>query len=108
MTAIAIELSLILFPRPLLSWPTLLRDPWTPDVEALVSEPNRYEEVTVESDMGFETDRANAHLLAASCDLLSACRDLLAASERHIFSTECLVEREAARAAIAKAEGRES
>ena len=38
--------------------------------------------------------------------LLEALRALLDASERHIFSTECQRERDAARAAIAKAEGK--
>jgi hypothetical protein len=37
--------------------------------------------------------------------LLDALETLLDASERHIFGDECLAERDAARAAIAKAKG---
>ena len=49
---------------------------------------------------------ANARLMAAAPDLLEALKALLSGSERHIFSTECKTERDAARTAIAKAEGR--
>ena len=38
--------------------------------------------------------------------LLAALKALLEAAERHIFSNECKAQRDAARAAIAKAEGR--
>lgn len=49
---------------------------------------------------------ANARLIAAAPELLEALKALLSGSERHIFSTECKTERDAARTAIAKAEGR--
>lgn len=48
---------------------------------------------------------ANAHLIAAAPELLKALETLLDASERHIFGDECLAERDAARAVIAKAKG---
>lgn len=42
-------------------------------------------------------------LIAAAPELVEALRELLSASERHIFATECQAERDAARAALAKA-----
>lgn len=53
-----------------------------------------------------EMVEANARLCAAAPDVTAALRDLLAAAERHIFSTECKKERNAARAALAKADGK--
>lgn len=41
----------------------------------------------------------------AAPDLVEALENLLIGSERHIFSDECLAERNAARAALAKAKG---
>jgi len=54
---------------------------------------------------GDEVDRANARLIAAAPDLYEALRNLLSAAEAHIFSTECQAQRDAARAALSKAEG---
>lgn len=51
-------------------------------------------------------NQANARLCAASPDIAFALRNLLAASERHIFSTECQAERDAARAALARVDGK--
>lgn len=58
------------------------------------------------SDKSAEENVANARLIAAAPELLEALEALLAASEKHIFSTECKRERDAARAAIAKAQDR--
>jgi hypothetical protein len=60
--------------------------------------------IPMQDDLILQSE-ANARLIAAAPDLLAALRNLLDASERYIFSDECLREREAARAAIAKAEG---
>ena len=46
---------------------------------------------------------ANARLIAAAPDLLAEGMALLEAAERHIFGDECKAERDAMRAAIAKA-----
>lgn len=59
---------------------------------------------TIHAD-GMDISKANARLITAAPDLLAALETLLAASEKHIFSDECLAERNAARAAIAKAKG---
>jgi len=52
---------------------------------------------------------ANAAYIVQACnafpDLVKALEELLRMSERHIFSDECLKERDAARAALAKAKG---
>lgn len=48
---------------------------------------------------------ADARLIAAAPDMLAALEELLDAAERHIFAGECLHQRDAARAAIAKARG---
>lgn len=48
----------------------------------------------------------NARLIAAAPELKAAGEALLAEAERHIFGDECKAEREAMRAAIAKATGK--
>lgn len=52
-----------------------------------------------------EQAEANARLIAAAPNLLAAGTVLLEAAERHIFGDECKAERDALRAAIAKATG---
>lgn len=52
--------------------------------------------------------KEDAQLFAAAPELYEALRDLLDASERHIFSTECQVERDRARAALLKTQGEEA
>lgn len=47
-----------------------------------------------------------ARLIAAAPETIAALKALLDATERHVFGDECKAERDAARAAIAKAEGR--
>ena len=54
-----------------------------------------------------ETRQQYANLISAAPDLLEALENLLDASEKYIFSTECQIQRESARAAIAKARGKE-
>lgn len=48
---------------------------------------------------------ANARLIASAPELNDAGEALLAAADRHIFGDECKAERDAMRAAIAKARG---
>lgn len=48
-------------------------------------------------------NQANARLCAASPELANALLNLLEGAERHIFSTECKAERDAARAALKRA-----
>lgn len=55
---------------------------------------------------GREEGQANANLIGAAPDLKEAGEALLAAAERHIFGDECKAERDAMRAAIAKATGK--
>lgn len=49
-------------------------------------------------------NEADWRLIAAAPELYEALIALLSASEKHIFGDECLTEREAARAALAKVE----
>ena len=46
-----------------------------------------------------------ANLIAAAPDLYEALAALLAKTEQHVFSTECQAERDAARAALSRAQG---
>lgn len=52
-----------------------------------------------------EKRKSDERIKASAPELLKALETLLDASERHIFGDECLAERDAARAAIAKARG---
>jgi hypothetical protein len=49
--------------------------------------------------------QANASLITAAPELYEALAALIEATERHVFGNECLIERIAAHAALAKARG---